>query len=204
MHETVDPRAQEVLSFWFGPLGPDGLADEAHRKRWYSKDDAFDAELRDRFGADLEAIVRGERESWLATPRGRLAAVIVLDQFSRNVFRGTPRMFAADEQALRTAVEGIERGQDALLTPDERGFLYMPLMHSENPADQDRCVALFEALRDSLDEPARSVLGRAVPYAERHREIVVRFGRFPHRNAVLGRTSTGEEMVFLKEPNSSF
>lgn len=175
-------RIDEVLRFWFAD--PD---------RWWVKDPAFDAEIRDRFGALHAAIERGEHEAWLDTPRGALAYVIVLDQFSRNIFRGTPGMFAADARALAATNAAIARGHDAALSPQERGFLYMPLMHSEALADQDRSVALFGALgTGQLD------------YAERHRDIVRRFGRFPHRNAILGRASTPEELEFLTQPGSSF
>lgn len=194
----------EILALWFGALDARGRADDAHASRWWTKDEAFDAELRERFGALHEAIVRGEREAWLETPRGRLAYVIVLDQLSRNMFRGTARMFAADARALEVAVEGIGRGEDRQLALAERAFLYMPLEHSEALADQERCVALFRAWRDEVPEADRAYVENLVDYAERHLVIVRRFGRFPHRNALLGRASTPEELAFLKEPGSSF
>jgi uncharacterized protein (DUF924 family) len=194
-----DPDEYEsVLDFWFGRVDEHGMADSAHSSRWYKKDPAFDVEIRSRFGALHGAVAAGSRDAWLATPRGRLAAVIVLDQFSRNMFRGDARAFAFDVRALEMALEGIDRGDDRALHLGERSFLYMPLMHSENLATQDRSVALFAALHDELPGD------RQREYAERHRDIVRRFGRFPHRNATLGRTSTAEEIEFLKGEGSSF
>jgi uncharacterized protein (DUF924 family) len=172
----------DVLSFWF-----------ADASRWFKKDRAFDAEIRERFGALHEALERGEHEAWLDSPRGALAYVIVLDQFSRNMFRGTARSFASDARALKAACAALDRGFDRELSPPERGFLYMPLMHSEALADQERCVELF-----------RPEGAERLRYAEMHRDIVRRFGRFPHRNEILGRPSTPEEIEFLKQPGSSF
>ena len=176
------PTAEDVLAFWF--------TDPA---RWWRKDPAFDADVHERFLALHEAVDRGEHEDWLDTPRGALAYVVVLDQFSRNMFRGTARSFTSDARARAGARLAVERGDDRGLSDDERPFLYMPFMHSEDLADQDRCCALFAASRaDQLR------------YAELHRDIIRRFGRFPHRNAVLGRASTPEEEEFLKQPGSSF
>ncbi len=172
----------DVLTFWF--------ADEA---RWWKKDPAFDAEITRRFGALHAAIERGEHEAWLGTARGALAYVIVLDQFSRNMFRGDPRAFASDARARAAAKTALEKGFDQELTKHERSFLYMPLMHSEELVDQDQCVELFRS-----ENPGQ------LDYAVRHRDIVARFGRFPHRNAILGRASTPEETEFLKQPGSSF
>lgn len=200
----MEEDARAVLDFWFGTLDEHGLADAEHAARWWAKDEAFDAQLRARFGAVHEAVGGGERETWLATPRGRLAYVIVLDQFSRNLFRDSARAFAWDPQARRAAVSGIDRGEDRALGCDERSFLYMPLEHSEQLGDQERCVALFAALLDEAPPEARERVANALDYARQHRDIVRRFGRFPHRNALLGRTSTPEEVEFLKQPGSSF
>ncbi len=173
----------DVLSFW--------MSDPA---RWWKKDPAFDEQIRERFLALHEAIDRGEHEGWLDTPRGALAYVIVLDQFSRNMFRESPRAFASDPRARAATKRALERGDDRALPVDERVFLYMPLMHSEDLADQERSVELFGAL--GAAEQLR--------FAQVHRDIVRRFGRFPHRNGPLGRTSTPEEIEFLKGPGSSF
>lgn len=175
--------AADVLEFWF-----------ADKARWWKKDPAFDAEIRERFGELHAAILRGQWEALRETARGALAYVIVLDQFSRNMFRGTARSFASDTQALEAARAAVERGLDRELSVSERGFLYMPFMHSEALADQDRSVALFSGLGES----------GSVSYAEKHRDIVLRFGRFPHRNEILGRASSPEELAFLSEPGSSF
>lgn len=137
--------------------------------------------------------MRGELDRWRSTPLAALALIVVLDQFSRNMFRGTPRAFVGDPAALAAAAGVIERGFDRLLSAQERSFAYMPFEHAEDLAAQRRSLALFEAL-DPND----------MQYAKRHHEIIVRFGRFPHRNAVLGRESTSEEIEFLKRPGSSF
>ena len=177
----TSPSVGDVLTFWF-----------AEPDRWWKKDPAFDAEIRDRFLELHDAIERDEREDWLETPRGALAYVIVLDQFSRNMFRGSARMFVSDARALAAARGAVDRGMDRSLSRDERMFLYMPFMHSEDIVDQDRCVGLFASLQEW------------VRYAEEHRNIVRRFARFPHRNALLGRQSTSEELEFLKQTGSWF
>jgi len=198
----MDP--ERVLSFWFGELDAEGLAHPDTQRRWFTKDEAFDAALRDNFLEDHRAIVGEEREHWLVDPRGRLAYVVVLDQFSRNMFRGTPQMFATDAQALRAAKGCIEKGADRPLAVAERQFMYMPFMHSEELADQDRCIELFEALRDEQTGRCRDSVENALRFAVMHRDIVAKFGRFPHRNAILGRASTPEEAQFLEGPNSGF
>lgn len=202
---TIPEAAESLLAFWFGPPGPDGRSDEEHRRRWFMKDDAFDKALRERFLDEHAAVVARQREDWLTTPRGRLAYVIMLDQLSRNMFRNTTGMFAHDAQARQAAVDGLERGDDAKLHHEQRAFLYMPLMHSELMADQERCIELFTALRDDApDEASRSAADNGLKFAKMHRDIIARFGRFPHRNAVTGRTSTAAEIDFLRQPGSSF
>lgn len=195
---------EEVLTFWFGTLDDAGRADAEHSARWWSKSDAFDQEIRERFGALHEQVLGGEHEGWLESARGRLAYVIVLDQLSRNMFRGTARMYVGDARALEVAEEGIARGVDRELVFAERAFLYMPLMHSEALATQERSVEIFRAWRQELPDEQRSALDGPLDFAVQHRDIVRRFGRFPHRNALLGRESTAEELEFLKQPGSSF
>jgi uncharacterized protein (DUF924 family) len=200
-----DSEVEEVLEFWFGALDSRGRADREHAARWYKRDAGFDAAIAQRFGALHAAAAQGERDAWLRSTRGRLALVIVLDQFSRNLHRGDPRSFACDPRALSAAREGVALGVDRSLALDERGFLYMPFMHSEELADQDRCVESFARLAaEQTDEELRKYVDNSLDYAERHRAIVRRFGRFPHRNAVLGRSSTPEELEFLTQPGSSF
>jgi uncharacterized protein (DUF924 family)/nitroreductase len=196
--------SERVLSFWFGQLDEQGRASEETAGRWWRKDAAFDQQIREEFGADHRAILAGEREDWLKSPRGRLAYIIVLDQFSRNMYRDTPQMFAADDWALRAALEGIEQGMDRFLTTDERVFFYMPLMHSEALKIQDRSVEVFSAYCNEVDSELQQRIGKNLDFAVRHRDIIERWGRFPHRNAILGRESTAEELAFLEQPNSSF
>jgi len=183
-----------VLQFWFGDVDSLGRSDVAHARRWFMKDAAFDREIADRFG-DVYADVRaGLREAWLDDPRGRVAYVIVLDQFPRNMFRGTARAFATDAKALKIAEAAVAQGFDCELAKDGRMFLYLPFEHAESGPAQVRSVALTAGLGD----PALT------KWAEAHKAIVDRFGRFPHRNAALGRFSTPEEIEFLKQPGSSF
>lgn len=177
----LPPEAAEFLDFWFGVLTPE---------QWWKRDDTVDATIGARFGALYERLAAAVPEAWLATPRGTLAAVMVLDQIPRNIFRGDPRAYATDANALALARQAVDRGLDATLSKDERLFLYLPFQHSEDKADQARSVALYEALGDD----------NALDFAVKHKEIVDRFGRFPHRNAVLGRAATPEETEFLKGP----
>jgi uncharacterized protein (DUF924 family) len=188
---TID----QVWDFWFGVLDEAGDAAPATVKRWWTKDLAFDDEVRTRFGALHAAVTAGEREGWRAEARGALAYVVVLDQFARNMFRGTAAMFASDAQALVAAKDAVARGLDRELPRAARTFFYLPYMHSEALVDQDACVALLGAVPG---------LEYNLAFGEQHRAIVRRFGRFPHRNALLGRASTDEEEAFLREPGSSF
>ena len=185
---------EEVLSFWFGAPSDPGFGQP--RREWFQRDAAFDDEIRNRFGALHEAVIAGAHESWLLSARSALAYVIVLDQFSRNLFRDHARAFAQDAQARRGADQAILRGLDREVTHLERSFFYLPFMHSENLADQDRAIALYEALAEG-DEKSSNL-----DYARRHRAIIERFGRFPHRNRVMGRESTPEEIEFLAQPGS--
>jgi uncharacterized protein (DUF924 family) len=194
---------EHVLSFWFGPLDAEGFASEEQSRKWWTKDPGFDAEITRRFRKDYDAIAAGRCEGWLDAPRSSLAYVIVLDQFSRNMFRGTPRAFAEDPRALKAARESVELRFDRELALVERTFLYMPFMHAEDLAAQERCVELFERCADDAGS-ARERLREGVEFAIAHRDIIARFGRFPHRNAILNRTSTPDEIEFLKQPGSSF
>ena len=188
----LQPLAAEILDFWFPP------GTTAERDVWFRKDDAFDREIRDRFGGALAAGIAGAFGDWCTTPRGSLARVVLLDQLTRNAFRGTPDAFAGDPGALATAEDAIEHGFDRDLDPYERWFLYMPFEHSEALAIQERGVALFAALA------AETGVDAPLPWARRHCDVIRRFGRFPHRNAILGRTSTAEEAAFLAQPGSRF
>jgi len=200
----MDPQATAVVDFWFGPLDGDGRADEAHRRRWFGGGPAFDQEIRERFLGEVEAALAGQRSDWRRSGRGTLAYILILDQFTRNLFRGTPRMFAGDPLALAAAEVAVAGGADREMPPDLRAFIYMPFMHSEDLARQHRSVELFTALLAEAPPAAREGAQGGLDYAIRHRDIVARFARFPHRNAMLGRTSTAEEVEFLAGPGSSF
>ncbi|MGD1949255.1 MAG: DUF924 family protein [Leptolyngbyaceae cyanobacterium] len=189
----MNTQSQSVLDFWFGvPSGP-------YRQQWFRKDSDFDTEIRTLFESLYWTLLESLPDFWLTTPKESLAKIVVLDQFPRNMFRNMPQSFAADAQALTTAELAIERGYDTQLLPVERLFLYTPFEHSEELAHQNRSVKYFEALVSDAPELASSV-----DYAHRHQEIIARFGRFPHRNNILGRQSTAEEIAFLQQPGSSF
>jgi len=188
----LDALAAEILAFWFGK--PPHVV----RNEWFRKDDAFDCEIRERFGAALAAGIAGAFGQWCTTAHGSLARVVLLDQLPRNAFRGTPEQFAGDRGALATACDALDRGFDKTLDPHERSFLYMPFEHSERLDMQDRAVELFTALA------AQTGVDAPLPWAHKHRDVIRRFGRFPHRNEILGRTSTPEELVFLAQPGSRF
>jgi uncharacterized protein (DUF924 family) len=196
MSEHGSARLQAVLDFWFGAVDAPDYG--TPRKAWFEKSDAFDAEIRQHFARDLDVAAAGGFDHLTHTPLGALAVLVMLDQFSRNLFRGQARAFAADAKAREIADRAIRAGHDRQLSPAQRMFMYLPFEHSESLADQNRGVALYESL------PPGTYRDEAVDYARRHQVIVARFGRFPHRNAALGRDSTPEEVAFLKEPGSSF
>jgi uncharacterized protein (DUF924 family) len=185
-----------VLDFWFGDL-TDGFSDAAHRARWYAFDDAFDRLIRDQFAAALQTARAGELSGWQNTAPGRLAFILLTDQFCRQIHRGTAQAFAGDELALSAAREGVERGIDRGLDLNQRAFFYMPFEHSEALIDQHTAVGLFTQLRDETPAPYRHHTGTGLRHAQQHRDIIQRFGRFPHRNALLDRVSTPEELDFL-------
>ena len=186
---------EEVLAFWFGREGEEGYGE--FREAWFTQDPNFDREVRDRFEDAYEEAVAGELEAWKEEARSCLALILTLDQFPRNMFRGDARMYVADGLALAAAVHAIEQAYDRELPPLQRAFVYMPFMHSEDLEDQRRSVELFRGLGGMGEtDPAE--------YAVRHLRIVERFGRFPHRNEILGRRTTPEEAAFLEEPGSSF
>ncbi len=186
-----------ILEFWFGSLS-DGIADDNHRSRWYAVDAAFD-EACAGFKSLYEDLDAGILDAWLETPNDRLAYIILTDQLSRNIFRGTARAFATDNLALAASREGIELGADAGLGVDERCFFYMPFEHSESIIDQHTSVGLFSNLRDQHTGKHKEIAGQGLRYAHQHRDIIERFGRFPHRNGVLGRESTAEEAEFVAD-----
>jgi len=185
-----------ILDFWFGPVGSEEYGTE--RKQWFRKDAAFDALLRGRFEAVIANALAGAYADWAATPRGALARILLLDQFTRNAFRDLPGAFAGDALALEVAGNAVDLHLDADLIAVERYFVYLPFAHAEAPALQQRSVQLFTRLRDEtgLEEP--------LVWARRHASVIALFGRFPHRNVILGRPSTAEEIAFLSAPGSRF
>ncbi|MGB3494457.1 MAG: DUF924 family protein [Elainellaceae cyanobacterium] len=188
-----------VLTFWFGDPSVENVSYGVRKNLWFRKDESTDREIRDRFFDTYERAGSGQLHDWRLTCEGRLALTIVCDQFPRNMFRGTAQAFATDPFARALVKEAIALGDDQALPAEQRVFLYMPLEHSENLDDQGKSVALFQALAEANPD-----LADTYDYALRHQAVIARFGRFPHRNAALGRVSTAEEIEFLQQPGSSF
>lgn len=176
---------KDILNFWFEEIEP---------QQQFTKDPDFDQEIRQRFGKVYEQIVSGETTHWRATPEGRLAEIIVLDQFSRNMFRDSPKAFQADPLALQLAQEAVHLKVDQAMPMNQRSFFYMPYMHSEDPKIHEQAMKLFD----------QKGLENGLKFEILHKKIIDRFGRYPHRNKILGRKSTKEEIEFLQEANSSF
>jgi uncharacterized protein (DUF924 family) len=185
--DVSEPLAmpREIIDFWFSP---------ETRPHWFTASEAFDKAVRAHFGALYERAYAGQLDDWASTPHGALALILLLDQVPRNVFRGTARAFASDREALAFAQKAVSAGFDSDVAKDQRLFFYLPFQHAEDRAIQDEAVRLVAALGDEEN----------TGYARRHRDIIHRFGRFPHRNPQLGRTSTETEIEFLKQPGSSF
>jgi uncharacterized protein (DUF924 family) len=189
----------EILAFWFG--APDDPAFGQPRGAWFRKDAEFDATIRSRFLACVEAALAGQLADWANDREGLLALLILLDQFPRNLFRGEARAFAGDAQARALAEKAVAAGWDKALSAGEKLFVYLPFEHSEALADQQRSLELFAAL--AAEHPGTATDGYA-DYARRHYDVIARFGRFPHRNAALGRASTPDEAAYLAQPGSGF
>lgn len=185
MTHPIHPNAQDVINFWFN---------EGNEEYWFAKSDDFDAKINERFGDSLDAAKVGECADWRQTPQGALAEIIVLDQFSRNLYRDSPKAFAQDGMALILAQELLKRDDYHKLNDAQKRFGLMPYMHSESKKIHAQALQLFADLGDEM----------ALEYEQRHKDIIDRFDRYPHRNDVLGRESTAEEIEFLKQPNSSF
>lgn len=202
--------AETIVDDWFGTLDERGRVSEEKAQRWWKKDPEFDAYLRDRYGALVSAALAGELDDWQSGASSSLALVLLLDQFTRNIYRDSPQMYEGDVAAvaistamLDEAESGADGARLVALPAIHKNFVFMPLMHSESLADQERCVACFRELVDGSQE-MRDMFEGHLQYAVAHRDIVARFGRFPHRNAILGRSSTAEELEFLTQPGSSF
>ena len=190
---TLAPH--EVIDFWF---------DERHAACWFRADAAFDEQIRARFGDATAAAGRGDLDGWVATPPGWLALLLLLDQFPRNLHRGDARAWANDVRAQRVALSGLSRGDDRGLPALQRVFAYLPLEHAEDMRLQQLSVQLFEALAAEVGQAQRPRFEDFLDYARRHRDLIARFGRFPHRNAALGRIDTPEETAYLAEPDAGF
>lgn len=191
-------RVEEILSFWFGEPRDDKAYYDERQSLWFARDAQFDQTIRDHFITDYQTAAGQKFMDWQNAPRSGLALILLLDQFPRNMFRDDPRAFATDPLAREVATHFLHTGRDRQLLPVARMFIYLPFMHSEELADQQQSVTLFRQLaqeRNYLD---------SLPYAIKHHEIIERFGRFPYRNAALGRPSTIEEIEFLQQPGSSF
>lgn len=201
MSQLSPDIANDILHFWFGQQ-PYDLA--ALQTRWWQKDTGFDASIRARFHTPLTVAIDGGCADWLESPTQCLALIVLLDQFSRNIYRNTPQAFAQDRQALAATLQGIDRQFDQALDPIERLMFYMPLMHAESEATQALSLKYFSALAHDAPDHYAATLSNTLDFAQRHADIIKRFGRYPHRNAILERPSTPEETAFLQTPHSSF
>ncbi|NMM81138.1 hypothetical protein B2J86_09415 [Acidovorax sp. SRB_14] len=201
---AADPRIADVLAFWLGAEVPTDASALTRQSLWFTKSDAGDADIARRFGALVDEALAGRLDTWARGPWGSLALAIVLDQFTRNVHRGTPRSFAGDAQALALALQAIAEGHDRALPTVARTFLYLPLEHAEDPALQARSVQAFTELAAEATPHTQALLASALDYARQHQNVIARFGRFPHRNAILGRESTAEERAYLAQPGAGF
>ena len=203
MQKQEDDTVFRILHFWFADIG-NGFDVGVQNGLWFKGSAETDAIIAERFAAQVERALAGELHSWREQPESALALVLLLDQFPRNIFRGQARAFAGDELAGSVVSEALQQGFDQHLTFLQRTFLYMPLMHSECLSDQLRCVALFENLLSEVPADGKSVIGGNLKFARLHLELIERFGRFPHRNAVLGRESTAEEEAYLNGGGARF
>jgi uncharacterized protein (DUF924 family) len=189
--------AEALLGFWFGRAPLSDAAFAERQRKWFAADPGFDAALRARFAPLVADAAAGALDAWCASPRGRMALILLLDQLPRNLFRGEARAFATDPQALACTLAGIDAGHDRALPLVERSFFYLPLQHAEDLAMQELCVAMCDALVREAPPARRAALEDFAVYAVRHRDLIARFGRFPHRNRVLGRAPTAAETQYL-------
>lgn len=195
---------QTVLDFWFGNSEDDARTASNQADLWWKKDPDQDTEIRQNFESMVLSAGQGHLDDWGEEPEGRLALILLTDQFPRNIFRDTPEAFRFDTKALELCIEGLEGGMAARLRPIQRVFFYLPLEHSENIDHQTWCVDLMRALARDVPDAWAATFEQFIEFAEAHQRIIERFGRFPHRNAILGRESSAEEREFLKQPGSSF
>ena len=198
------PAWQGVLDYWFGDAVDSAQVAERQAALWWGKSEDTDREIRERFETLLQVMVNGGNRFWLQFAESRLAAIVVLDQFSRNIYRDSPTAFSSDRLALNWSLSGIESGLDKQLRPIERVFFYLPLEHAEDAHIQARSVFLFKQLLSQVDDKQKEAFANFLDYAERHAAVIEQFGRFPHRNKILGRESTAAELAYLEQPGSGF
>lgn len=211
-HDALTAAAQDaqlpdaVLSHWFGSARPSNAQALEHQAQWFTKSPAFDEDLRQRFGVAVQAAVGGALQHWAQQgPWQRLALIVLLDQFTRNIYRSTPQSFAGDAQALTLALQAQQLGEDTQLPQVLRIFLYLPFEHAEDLAMQERSVQAFAALAKGNEDAALDGLfAGTLDYAHKHRQVIAQFGRFPHRNPILGRESTPAEKDYLAQPGAGF
>jgi uncharacterized protein (DUF924 family) len=196
--------AEAILDFWFGSEADDAAVARQRADLWWSKNRETDDQIRDRFESCVTRATSGQMNDWLRTARGRLALILLADQFPRSIYRDTARAFSCDVKALTWCIEGLEKKIDRELRPIERVFFYLPLEHAESIEHQELSVKCFGELASTVPAEQRPLFEEYLDYAIRHRDIIARFGRFPHRNQILGRESSAEELAFLAEPKSSF
>lgn len=201
---NMTSQPQDILDFWFGPPGSTTEIVGRQRNLWFGKSMANDRTVTERFSATLLAATASQLDHWAETPQGRLALLIVFDQFPHHIYRNQPQAFATDPQGLTLALAALAKHEAAQLAPIERVFLYLPLEHAESNAMQELSVSLYQQLASDAAEDERAVFEGFLDYARKHRDVVARFGRFPHRNAILGRPSSDDELAFLKQPGSRF
>ena len=195
---------ETVLDYWFGAPGSAAEIARRQSKLWFGKQPEKDRDISERFTPTFNEATAGTLDHWAESPRGRLALVIVLDQFPHHIHRDTPQAFAQDAQSLALSLAALASGEDKQLTPIERVFLYLPLEHAESLAMQDLSVVQYQQLASEAIATERLLFDNFLDYAHKHRDVVQKFGRFPHRNDILGRPSSPEEVAFLKQPGSRF
>lgn len=200
----IDPRAEELLLFWFGPLTGHDDIDRSKREMWFGNGAAYDEQIRQRYGSLWQSAADGDLAGWVETARGRLALILLFDQLSRHLFRGDARAFSLDPEAQRLVLDGLNAGEDRQLRLIERAFFYLPLEHAEMLSLQDEAVRRFQGLAEEAPEPERERYRSFLRYAEAHREVIARFGHFPELNEILGRPTSDAEREFLTQPGYRF
>lgn len=201
---TTDPDVRRVLDFWFQPGSMDQPTIDSRMDRWFTADAVTDAVIRTEFGPMVDRASKGQLDSWTGTPEGRLALILLLDQFRRHIYRGTPKAFSRDPHALKLCVEGAMQGEYKSLTPLQQAFFFMPLQHAESLKIQERSAKIYAGLVGNVSDTLKATFATFAQFAELHHDIIESFGRFPHRNKVLGRENTAEENEYLDSGGPAF